>query len=84
MCYQIAKEIGAMATVLLGDVEAIVLTGALASSDLLVGLVSQAVSFIADVLVYPGEDELEALALGALEVLRGEAPARVYPGDAAA
>lgn len=68
-----------MATTMSGDVQAIVLTGALAFADLLVGMVAERVSFIADVLVYPGEDELEALARGALEVLRGEAEARIYP-----
>jgi len=79
MAYQIAKEIGGMAAVLSGDVERIVLTGALAYSDLLVGLVKQRVMFIADLLVLPGENELESLACGALEVLRGESQARTYP-----
>jgi butyrate kinase len=79
MAYQIAKEIGAMATVLAGGVDAIVLTGGLAYSDLLVGLVGERVSFIADVLTLPGENELESLAFGALEVLRGEAEPRTYP-----
>jgi butyrate kinase len=79
MAYQIAKEIGAMATVLSGGVDAIVLTGALANSSLLVGLVRDRVSFIADVVVLPGENELESLASGALEVLRGEEKPRTYP-----
>jgi len=79
MAYQIAKEIGAMAAVLSGDVERIVLTGALAHSELLVGLVRPMVAFIADLMVLPGENELVSLALGALEVLRGESEARVYP-----
>lgn len=79
MAYQIAKEIGAMATVLSGEVDAIVLTGALAHSSLVVGLVRDRVSFIADVMVLPGENELESLAAGALEVLRGEERPRTYP-----
>lgn len=72
MCYQISKEIGAYATVLKGHVDAIVLTGGLAYNTLTVDLIKERVEFIAPVLVYPGEDEMEALALGALRVLRGE------------
>jgi butyrate kinase len=79
MAYQIAKEIGAMATTLGGDVQAIVLTGSLAHSDLLVRLISERVSFIADIMVLPGENELESLAAGVLAVLRGTEPAGVYP-----
>ena len=80
MAYQIAKEIGAMATVLKGVVDAIVLTGAMAHSDHLVGLVRERVGFIAEaLLVLPGENELESLAAGALAVLRGEEQARTYP-----
>jgi len=79
MAYQISKEIGAMAAVLAGEVDAIVLTGALANSELLVGLVERRVSFIAGVIVLPGENELESLAHGALEVLRGEEEPRTYP-----
>ncbi|MDH3251764.1 MAG: butyrate kinase [Ignavibacteria bacterium] len=72
MAYQIAKEIGSMAAVLSGAVDAIVLTGGLASSSTLVPWVTERVRFIAPVLVYPGEDELKALALAALRVLRAE------------
>lgn len=79
MAYQIAKEIGAMATVLKGDVDAIVLTGGLANSKMLVDWIIERVSFIAPVLVFPGEDEMKALALGALRVLRGEEKAKEYP-----
>jgi butyrate kinase len=82
MAYQISKEIGGMAATLGGDVQAIVLTGSLAYSDLLVGLLRDRVSFIADIMILPGENELEALALGALAVLRGDEQAGVYPeGD---
>ena len=80
MAYQIAKEIAAMASVLSGRVDAIVYTGAMAHSDVLVGLVHGRVSFIADKLVLPGENELESLAMGALLVLRGEERSRSYPG----
>jgi len=61
MAYQIAKEIGAMATVLEGDVDVIVLTGGLAYSGVIVGWVTARVGFIAPVEVVPGENELEAL-----------------------
>jgi len=78
MAYQIAKEIGAMATVLSGKVDAIVLTGGLANSDMLVNWIKERVNWIAPVLLYPGEDEMLAMAQGALRVLRGEEEARVY------
>jgi butyrate kinase len=78
MAYQIAKEIGAMATVLLGKVDAIVVAGGVAHSELLVGWIRERVAWIAPLLVYPGEDEMLALAQGALRVLRGEEPARTY------
>ncbi len=80
MAYQVAKEIGAMATVLLGAVNAIVYTGAMAHSDYFVDLVQRRVAFIADALVLPGENELESLALGALAVLCGDEEPREYPG----
>ncbi len=78
MAYQIAKEIGAMATVLHGKVDAVVLTGGAAHSTLLTNWIAERVRFIAPVLLYPGEDEMTALALGALRVLRGEERAKVY------
>jgi butyrate kinase len=78
MCYQIAKEIGACATVLKGDVNAVVLTGGLAYDDYAVELIKERVSFIAPLMVYPGEDELEALAMGALRVLNKEEDAKTY------
>ncbi|HEY3316534.1 MAG TPA: butyrate kinase [Bacillota bacterium] len=78
MAYQVAKEIGAMATVLFGRVDAVVLAGGLARSKHLVNLIKARISFIAPVLVYPGEDELAALAAGARRVLTGEEPAKSY------
>ncbi|HHW92777.1 MAG TPA: butyrate kinase, partial [Firmicutes bacterium] len=81
MAYQIAKEIGAASTVLMGQLDAIVLTGGLAHSNLLTGWIRERVNFLAPVLIYPGERELEALAQGALRVLRGEEKAKLYsPG----
>jgi butyrate kinase len=76
--YQIAKEIGAMATVLAGHLDAVVLTGGLASYDRLVALLHERIAPIARVLCYPGEDEMMALALGALRVLRGEEQEKEY------
>jgi butyrate kinase len=78
MAYQIAKEIGAMATVLKGDVDAIVISGGVAHSRMLLGWIEERVAWISKILVYPGEDEILALVLGVLRVLRGEEEARVY------
>jgi butyrate kinase len=78
MAYQIAKEIGAMATVLQGHVDAIVITGGVAYSEMLLGWIEERVGWIAPLFVYPGEDEMLSLAQGALRVLRGEEEALVY------
>jgi butyrate kinase len=78
MVYQIAKEIGAMATTLNGKVDAIVLTGGIAKSDRLINLIKEKANFISNVMVFPGEDELEALTLGALRVLTGEEKEKEY------
>lgn len=78
MAYQVAKEIGAYAAVLSGDVDAIIITGGLAHSRRLVDWISERVDYIAPVIVYPGENEMQALAQACLRVLRGEEEARVY------
>ncbi len=78
MVYQVAKEIGAMAAVLSGQVHRIVLTGGMAHSALVTRPLAQKVSFIAPITVLAGEAELEALALGALRALRGEETIRTY------
>ncbi len=78
MCYQIAKEIGAMATVLKGNVEAIILTGGISFNKEVVEEVKKRVDWIAPVVVYPGEKELEALAFAALRVLRKQEEAKIY------
>jgi butyrate kinase len=78
MAYQISKEIGAMATVLEGAVERILLTGGLASSALLTEWIRERVSFIAPVEILPEVGEMKALALGAFRVLRGEEEAKEY------
>lgn len=78
LCYQVAKEIGAMATVLLGEVDCIILTGGMAHSEFITREIIRRVSFIAPVMLVPGEEEMEALALGAWRVLRGEEQALTY------
>ena len=82
MAYQIAKEIGAMATVLEGRVDALIITGGMARSRRLISQLRSAAGWIAPFVVYPGEDELEALAKGALRVLRGEEQARELGSEA--
>lgn len=81
MCYQISKEIGTMAAVLCGKVDAVVLTGGIAYSKRLVELVSERVKFIAPILLMPGEDELLSLAQGANRVLKGEEKAKIYEDE---
>ncbi|MDD2534327.1 MAG: butyrate kinase [Eubacteriales bacterium] len=78
MAYQTAKAIGGMAAVLSGDVDQIVLTGGLAYSKLIVDLIIQRVKFIAPVVVYPGEAEMDSLAAGTLRVLAGQEAAKIY------
>jgi len=78
MAYQIAKDIGAMSTVLDGRVDAIVLTGGLANSLKLVDWIIRRVGFIAPFKVYPGESEMVALAQGALRVLSGKGALKRY------
>ena len=78
MCYQIAKEIGACSTVLKGKVDAIVITGGLAYDQLVLDFIKERVSFISKILIFPGEDEMEALAFGALRVLNNEEKYKEY------
>ncbi|EOU1827735.1 butyrate kinase [Clostridium perfringens] len=76
--YQIAKEIGSMAVVLDGEVNAIVLTGGIAYSDYVTNAINKKVKWIAPMVVYGGEDELLALAQGAIRVLDGVEEAKIY------
>ncbi len=78
MAYQVAKEIGAMSTVLKGEVDAILLTGGIAYGKPFVGAVSERVKHICPVYVYPGEDEMRALAMNGLMVYNGEVEAMEY------
>lgn len=81
LCYQVAKEIGAMATVLTGHVDQIVITGGLAYSSYVTQEIIRRVRFIAPIEIFPGEEEMEALALGALRVLTGEETVQIYRGQ---
>jgi butyrate kinase len=76
--YQIAKEIGAAAAVLKGEVDAIILTGGMAYQELNTSYIKSMISWIARVVVYPGEDELRALAFNGQMVLDGTALIRSY------
>jgi butyrate kinase len=78
MAYQVSKSIGELAVVVCGQVDAVVLTGGIARSKPIVDWITERVSFIAPVKVYPGENELESLSLGALRVLRGEEESLEY------
>jgi butyrate kinase len=76
LVYQIAKETGAMASVLAGDVDAIILTGGMAHSERVVNRLNEQIGWIAPITIYPGEDELRALAEGVFRVLDGEEEVR--------
>jgi len=78
MCYNVAKWIGAMAAVLCGEVDAILLTGGIAHNGCICRAIEAQVSFLAPVAVMPGENELEALALNALRAIKGEIETREY------
>ena len=77
---QIAKCVGELCVVLKGDCDAIILTGGVAYSKMLMDMVVEYVGFLAPVYVYPGENEMEALAMGGLRLLRGEEEAREWTG----
>ncbi|MDK7979220.1 butyrate kinase, partial [Enterococcus faecalis] len=78
MCYQIAKSIGEMAVVLEGTIDAIILTGGAAYSQTVVQEISQKITWIAPIKVYPGEMEMAALYEGVNRVLTGEEQALNY------
>jgi butyrate kinase len=78
MSYNIAKHIGQMAVVLKGRVDGIILTGGIAHNSYLVEYIKEMVGFVAPVAVYPGEDEMQSLAMNALMALRGDVLPREY------
>jgi len=78
LCYQVAKEIGAMSAALKGDVDGVILTGGIAYNSWITDSIAQYVSFIASVHVYPGEDEMAALAMNVQMALSGEIEVKEY------
>ena len=81
MIYQITKQIGAMAAVLHGKVDGILLGGGMVHNPDLVAKITEACSFIAPVTAYPGEFEMEAMAAGAIRALKGEEEVKTYTGE---
>jgi butyrate kinase len=78
MAYQVAKAIGGCVSVLQGQVDAVLITGGMAQNDYVLGLIRKYIDWIGNIKIYPGEDEMSALAMNALEVLRGDREAKVY------
>jgi butyrate kinase len=78
MIYHIAKNICGLGAVFCGKVDAILLTGGLARSEYVISRLRQRISYLAPVYCFPGEDEMEALALNALAVLRGQREVKIY------
>ncbi len=76
--YQVGKAVGALATALKGKVDAVILTGGIAYQEDTVNLIKPLIDFIADVVVYPGEDEMEALAYNGLLALDGKIEIKTY------
>ncbi|MDC7125518.1 MAG: butyrate kinase [Spirochaetales bacterium] len=81
MIYQVAKTIGSYAPALCGEVDAVVLTGGISRDENLVAELKKSIGFLGDVIVFPGEFEMEALANGAYRVLTGVETPLVYTGD---
>lgn len=77
-CYNIAKYIGEMAVVLRGRVDAILMTGGIARSERICRTIHEQAAFIGPLVRYPGEDEMGALALNGLRVLRDEVTPKIY------
>ena len=78
MAYQIAKYIGEMAVVLEGNIDAVILTGGVAFSKLITGYIKNMVNFLAPVIIYPGEDEMEALAYNGVLLWQKKLKAKEY------
>jgi len=81
MIYQVAKEIGAMATTLNGDLDGIIITGGIAHSERVVNDLAERVKFIADISVHPGENELESLASGGFRAIDREQEIQTYVSE---
>jgi len=83
MAYQTAKEAGSLSTVTSGKVDAIIITGGIAFNEFFTSMIRRRIEFIAPVFIYPGEDEMQALAEGVYRVLRHEESELPYPKDTA-
>jgi len=80
MNYQVSKYVGAMAVALKGKVDAIILTGGIANGKSITDMITDYIGWIAEVIVMPGEFELEALAAGAVRAMRGQEELKTYTG----
>ncbi len=78
MAYGVGKEIGSMLAVLKGKADAVILTGGMAYNELIVNYITDMISPFCKVVVYPGEDEMKALAQAGLRVLSGEERTKIY------
>jgi butyrate kinase len=78
MAYQVAKEIGSCAVVLKGQVDAILVTGGIAFNELFIQLLTYRIAWISQIRIFPGEDEMRALALNVLMVINGELEPKIY------
>jgi len=78
MAYQVAKQVGAMFAVLKGNVDSILITGGIANSKIFVNMIIERIYKMAPVHIYPGEDEMAALAQNGLKVLKGKVLPKVY------
>ncbi|GIO21854.1 butyrate kinase [Oceanobacillus sp. J11TS1] len=81
--YQIAKEIGAMSTALRGEVDGIVFTGKIKENDFVIDAVIPRINWIADVMVFPGKNDLEAMNEGVLEILNHPEDVKIYVAEEA-
>jgi len=78
IAYQLGREVGSLSAVLKGQVDAIIFTGGMAYDKMLIDYIKEMVGFIAPVVVYPGEDEMEALAMNGYMVMKGEVEPKIY------
>lgn len=78
MAYQVSKEVGALATVVRGNVDAILITGGMARAEFFVGLIKERIKFLAPIMLYPGEDEIRMLAEGVSRIIKNEEKIKVY------
>ncbi len=78
MAYQIIKEAGAMAAALAGEVDAVVITGGIAHNGWMTDRISANLKYLGEIIIFPGEEELEALMRGVLRVLDSVEEVKVY------